>query len=159
METVTITAPRDPVSVISRNLVSRAGRRDNIVVGPLVWYPADETHKGATLDDRIWTVVVTVPRASGFHIISVALGIAACEPDDAIAEACDTVIVLRRANELTHDEARAERARLVEVLSKKFRNLHDAVDELDAARALARIWPCERAQRLLRAVTAERAAA
>jgi hypothetical protein len=148
------------VNAIAKKLVNLAERRDNIVVGPLVWYPADEMHRstGATFDDRMWTVMVTVPRASGFYLASVSLGIVACEPDDILAAACDTVIVIRRASEVTFDDAQAMRTRLIDLLGKKFRYLYDAIDDLDAAQAVARIWPGERAERILREVTAEKAA-
>lgn len=134
-------------------------RKDVALVGPLVWYPADQRNsENAEPDDRVWTVGLCVPgnqSNGGFYSLAMHLGFCAYEPDPDDFRHFDGVLVLRRVSEKTMEQAQALRNDLIEALRSRFEKVHVASTEVEAAQICARTWPSDRSERLLRAVEAE----
>lgn len=130
-----------------------AKRHDHALIGPVVWYPANDSNSGgAEPDDRVWHVHVTVP---DYFTAGVGLGICAPEPPDSVLAAFDTVFVMRRLGDATFDEAMTMRAKLIDIMRRRFEKVHVASTDLEAAQICARLWPSKRSEKLLREVTAE----
>lgn len=147
------------IESIIEKLDELVARKDVALVGPLVWYPADERNSiDAEPDDRVWTVHLSVPgnqENGGFYNISLYLGLCAYEPDPADFAGYDGVLVLRRSDERTREQAQAIRSQLIEGLRSQFEKVQVASTELEAVQMIAREWPGERSERILRDVTAE----
>jgi hypothetical protein len=120
--------------------IRKASRGDGaVVVGPALTYEDD------------WGAGII----TGGRVTMVVLGGVAAEIDPEFAAHFDTVISIRRAGELSLDEARERRAELIAALKQKFREVHAFDTELAAASFAAGRWPSPKLRDLCRRIEQE----
>jgi hypothetical protein len=149
------------IRAMANEIVKLATRHENALVGPVVWYPANDSNASVYAfepDDRVWSISVSIQRGSGHSSMGITLGLCGPEIDPVLAAASDFIVVVRRDADATYDDAMGMRAMLINFLAEQFEKVHVAETELQAAKILVALWPSERSKNLLRNVKAEQAA-
>lgn len=91
------------------------------------------------------------------RLLELQLGTLAGEVPDEFSRACDTVITIRRGDEITMDEAQNARAGIIAALRKNLASVAAFDTDLDLARAYADKFPSEQSRRVLRDILADEA--
>jgi hypothetical protein len=123
------------------------------VVGPALVY---ENFYG---NDEWGVGVIAGGRGRDARLTMVILGTPMAELDPDFAAHFATVIAVRRGSDISHDEAKGRRAKLISTLKRKFRGVHAFDAELAAVDFALGLWPSQKLRNLRRQIEQEAAGA